>query len=266
VSLGTAATPAALWHRMRRLFATRQRLIGFLVVIEVVNAVFLACIAWSVDGLGSFSRIARDVFLESQPLERAIDSLGSPRLGPVAALVAFVLVSAFVVGWLRGCFLLSLIGESATFRPPRRVVLRLTAYGILTNVALLGVIELGDDGAALAAIALVLFLVVAVVTLYADYAIVVDDVGLVSALARSAVTVRTTLAISSGLWIVWEVLVPATVDRIFNGGFEDKTYVEPTYLAAYLVVLALIQFVTDISLITVYRATPLRARAADDES
>jgi hypothetical protein len=250
---------------MRRLFATRQPLIGFLVVIEVANAAFLGCIAWSVDGLGSFSRIARDVFLQRPPVESAIDSLGTPRLGPIAALLAYVVAFALAQGWLRACFLLGLVGDSVTFRPPRRVVLRLAAYSVLANAVFLALIELGDYGPASAAIGFLLYLVVAAFTLYADYAIVIDDIGLVAALARSAAAVRVTLALSAGLWVLWQV-VGAIVDRIFDGGFEDKTYVEPTYLAAYLVVLAMLQFLTDISLVTVYRATPLQARRdADDE-
>jgi hypothetical protein len=243
---------------MRRLFATRQPLIGFLVVFELANAFFLGLIAWSVDGLGSFSRLARDVFLQNPPIQRAFDSLESPRVGPIAALLAFVFVSALVIGWLRACFILSLVGEHVTFRPPRRIVLRLTAYGVLINLLALAGSELGAGG-------LLLALLLAPPTLYADYAIAVDDVDLITGLTRSVAVVRATLALSAGLWILLEVLIPATVQAIFDSGFEDKTYVEPTYLVAYLVVLALVQFLIDISLVTVYRATPLRAKPAADE-
>jgi hypothetical protein len=247
---------------MRRLFVTRQRLVGFLVAVEVANALFLAGIAWSVDGLGSFSRIARDVFLISPAIESALESLGSPRAGPILALLALVLAGSLVDGWLRGCFLLGLVGEGVTFRPPRHVVLRLAAYSALVNVAQLVEVALDENGAAVALVVLVPAL--SAVTLYADYAIVVDDVGLVEGMRRSWETIRMALGISVALWVLWMV-VNISVTAIFDGGFEDKKYVQPTYLVAYLLVRALFQFLTDISLVTVYRATPGRPRPAEED-
>ncbi len=43
----------------------------------------------------------------------------------------------------------------------------------------------------------------------------------------------------------------------FKNGFTDSSHVQPSYLAAWLLVGVLLQFVTDVVLLTVYRGTRL---------
>jgi hypothetical protein len=242
---------------MRRLVVTRQRLVLLLIAIECVDALFLGGIGWAIDGTGSFSRLARDIFLMPTTVERALETLDAPRAGPLVALAGWLVAAAFLEAYVRASFLLGLIGESTPLRPPRHIVLRLALYGVLVNVVRVVQIALAENG--LVAVALVLDPLIAAATLYADYAIVIDDVGLPAAVRRSVEAVRATLAYSAGLWLTW-LLVLALVDGTFDGGFEDKRYVQPTYLGAYLLVRALVQFLADVSLITVYRSAPLRPR------
>ena len=122
----------------------------------------------------------------------------------------------------------------------------------------IGVLEKAD----LAALGPPLLLRVLVFTLYADYAIVIDDLGLRQALRSSLHVLMRRPGASLGVTAVWLVLsfmLAGALGPTFDSGAT------PLALTALLVVTGVLGFALDVCLITLYRAHPAPA-GADDRS
>jgi hypothetical protein len=170
---------------------------------------------------------------------------------------------AVAAGWLRAAYLLALSGSRLTLRPPLRLVVLLTVYDLAFWLSGIGIGLLADVGAGAAALALALLALVNVPFLYADYAIVVDGVGLLEAFTRSVRLVRAALG-PSVLVFLAGLIASELAAAAFDNGFSSST-VQPTFLVAYLLVQVVIQYALDVALITIYchdpAATAIRSPA-----
>jgi hypothetical protein len=234
-----------MWRR----FVGRQHLIGFPVAITVAHAILLVPLAISLDDVSSFSAYARAVYHENDLIGEAWHRVDDPRLAIWLGLVLLVVGQAAVEGWLRPGFLRGLIGEGATLRPPRYLALRMGVYSLALNGLMLVNAGLGERSVA---VEVVIYVVLTVVFLFGDYAIVVDDVGVVEGIRRSLHVLRATLWPTLPVLFVGELVVFPLLIQAFRSGFEDTTYVFAPYLLAFLLVESVMQYAIDVVLITIY--------------
>ena len=127
------------------------------------------------DRLSSFSAFARVEF-DGLVLWRAVGSLGHASVGRMARRrLSRCRVMALVTGWLRACYLIALGEGHYSIRAPWVIVSRLTVYSLAIELIGLVLAGLFDNGQGM--LGLIVLLATTPVTLYADYAIVFDDVG-----------------------------------------------------------------------------------------
>ena len=88
-----------------------------------------------------------------------------------------------VTGWLRACYLIALGEGHYALRAPWVIVSRLTVYSLAIELIGLVLAGLFDNGQGI--LGLIVLLATTPVTLYADYAIVFDDVGVADGVRRS---------------------------------------------------------------------------------
>jgi hypothetical protein len=98
-----------------------------------------------------------------------------------------------------------------------------------------------------------ILLIALVFTLYADYAIVVDELSLWQALRSSLHVLKRRPTASLGATAVWLVLSFALAAAL-GPTFDDGA--TPLALTALLVLTGVLGFVLDVCLLTLYRATP----------
>jgi hypothetical protein len=242
-----------MWRR----FVARQHLIAFPAAITAFHAVLLVPLAISLDHVSSFSAYARAVYHEDDLLSMAWDRFADPRVSVWLGFAALVVGQALVEAWLRPGFLQGLVGEGATLRPPRKLALRIGLYSLIfdgLSLAISGVAELNT------VVALLLYLALTALFLYGDYAIVVDDVGVVEGVHRSLRVARAALGTTLAVVVIGEFLILPLLLALFGGGFDDTSYVFPPYLLAFVLAEAVLQYALDVALITVYTNVPSATR------
>ena len=252
------ATSGSLWPAMRGLFRSRQHLIPFLVAISLVDALTIVAIAAAIGQLDSFSELARAIFHDLETTSDAVGEAGDGNAWAVVALAGGAVVAAVVAAWLRAGYLIGFGGGEATLRPPLRYVLRLAVLTLATAVLAMAWATMLENDLPVPAIAM--FLVLAVATLYADYAIVFEDAPVVTGLVRSFEVVRATATRTLLVWFVL-FLLGNVLYGVFRGGFEDGSSVQPTYLVAWILLGSLLQYLTDVGLVAVYSLAPVPPRS-----
>jgi hypothetical protein len=242
-----------LWREVRTLLATRQLALGYLIALAALGTALDLAASAVRHRFHSFSAFARAEF-DSRELWRAVGSLEHAPIAVTLLIAASLLLFALLQGWLQSCYLRALGDGVYSLRAERRTVLRLSAFLLAFDLIGLGLVGLADNG--LIAISLPLQLALLPFILYADYAIVFDDVGPVEGVQRSLRVVRARLraSILSAFGLLFATQIAAIA---FATGFTDSTHVQPTYLVAWLLVLVLLDFVGDALLITIYRDTQL---------
>jgi hypothetical protein len=238
---------------VRTLLARRQPTLGYLVVLAFLGVGIDLLIAEAGDQLSSFSAFSRREF-DEDVLWRVIATLGhAPAIAWIVVLLS-VPVSAVLSGWLRACYLIALGEGRYSWQAPRAAIVQLTLLSLLVELLGIGLSALTDHGQG--GIAQLVFLVSTPITLFADYAIVYDGVSVVEGMRRSLrmFRVRPRESILATLVVL---LVVVLVGAAFMRGFTDSSHVQPTYLGAWELVGALLQFAIDVVLITLYRATRL---------
>jgi hypothetical protein len=242
-----------MWRR----FVGRQNLIAFPVAIALLQAVLVEPLAISLDHVSSFSAYARAVYHQDDLVGDAWHHVDDPRVSVWLGLAALVVGSALIQGWLRPGFLRGLLGEGATLRPPRALAVRLGLYSFATTGLIVVSTGLGERSGLVAA---VVSIVVTVIFLFGDYAIVVDDVGVMQGVRRSLHVLRATLWPTLPVLFLGELLLFPLLILAFQGGFDDTQYVFAPYLLAYLLVSAVMQYTLDVVLITIYVNVPPAVR------
>jgi hypothetical protein len=246
-----------MWRR----FAAKQHLIGYPAALTLVHAALLVPLAVSLDHVSSFSAYARVVYHEDDLLAMAWGHVPDPRVTVWLGLVLLVVGDAVFAAWLRPGFLRGLIGEGATLRPPRQMAIRIGLYTLLFDglqVALSSIVNSSTPVVLL--VHLPLSLVVLALSLYGDYAIVVDGVGVIEGIRRSLRTARVTLGPTLLVVIAGDLVLVPLVLAAFGSGFDDTEYVFAPYLLAFLLVEAVLQYAVDVALITIYTSVPSAVR------
>jgi hypothetical protein len=251
------------WRAVWTLLARRQPALGYLIALSAVGTGLDLAVVTVRHAFRSFSAFSRVEF-DGVALWRGIGSLGHSSASVWLVVALALTAGALVTGWLRACYLIALAGGRYSWLAPRRTIGRLTAYSLLFDLIGLGLIALGDNGQIGADLAILLL--ATPITLYADYAIVVDDVGVAEGVRRSVRVFRQRLSASLLATFVLLLFLPELAAVAFKNGFTDATHIQPTYLVAWALVGALLQFVGDVVLLTLYRATPLSAGGSADPS
>lgn len=242
-------------REVRTLLARRQPALAYLIAISVVGTAFDAGVAALRHQFHSFSAFSRVEF-DNVVIWRAIASLRDAPIPVSLVVLLSVPVGALITGWLYSCFLYAFAEGRYSLRAPRRTILRLTSYLVALQIVYIALLGLVDNGQA--DVTLLLQLALAPVTLYPAYAIVLDDVGPVQGVLRSLRVFRArsreSILVVFTLFVVGGLAVIA-----FANGFRDASHVQPSYLAAWVLVGVLLDFLNDALLVPVYRATPVSA-------
>jgi hypothetical protein len=246
---------AAYWREIGRLLANRQPALVYLVGFAFVLVGADLAVARAVDELPSFSSFARHEF-DGDVAWRGFAALGSASALAWVVVLLSIPVTAVLFAWLRACYLVAVADGRYRLRAPTSLLRQLTLYW-----AIYLVFELALTGIALdvsAGLWAFLEIVTTPIWLYSEYAIVLDDVSFTTGVWRSIAAFRsrigTSLALTFGV-----LFVELLLGEAFDSGFTDSTHVQPTYLVAWELAVALLMFLTDVLVLTLYRRTRLSA-------
>jgi hypothetical protein len=242
-----------LMREVRALLARRQPALGYLVALAAAGVGTDLLVAAAVHQLPSFSQFARREFSEDV-LWRGVATLGHGSPLAWLAVVFAIVASAAIAGWLRACYLIALGEGRYGLRAPRRIVTQLVLYWLVLELFFVALTALADAGQG--GIALVVQLLSTPAWLYAEYAIVFDETSLLRGSQRSLQMFRVRSR-ASILAVLLLFIASALAYGAFTNGFTDSTHVQATYLGAWELVEALVVFVTDVVLLTLYRRTRL---------
>jgi hypothetical protein len=246
---GPARAPAyAAWlRRAGRLIAANQRLLVFPAGVALANALAVLPLVAATRPAVTLAVFARDAV---DPASRVIDvASANPSRAALAAIAALVVASVVCSAWFTGAFVTSLRDGSVRVWPGLRVFLRLTGFYLVSNAYFYGLVALSQHPAA-AGWAFPAALVAAPLTFYADYAIVLEDRGLVSAVVRS---VRVTLRrLGPSLTVFAASLAAEAAQRAaFIDPVKNAGRLFPPFILAVFLLNALLQYLTDCALIAV---------------
>lgn len=254
-------------RQVRMLLARRQPALGYLVAIAALGTALDlgdSALRHQFHSFSSFSRVEFDNVVQW----RAVASLRDAPLFAIVLVGLSVPLAALLTGWLRTCYLVALDEGRYSLRAPRRTVGRLALYFLAFQIVWIALFGLADNGRG--GYALLIQLALTPATLYSDFSIVLDDVGPVEGVRRSLRICRQRPR-ESVVVVLALLLIVALTLVAFSNGFTDSDHVQPSYLVAWLLVGVLTDFLSDVVLLTLFRATPLgngalSAAAPDDPS
>ena len=193
-----------------------------------------------------------------EPLAELLRNTWGPLADAVAArsavIAAFFIVYLLAGAWLRAGYIRSLVGPFHLRPADRRQFLRLLALQLALEVvgalAAWAIVLAGDDPLPANAVVLGL-LVFYFVVLYADYIIVIADVGPLRAVALSLRTVRATLVPSALVLMAVTLLGSAAVGLLDEKVTGSVARATPMMLVQ-CVVMGGVVFVADVVLVVLY--------------
>jgi hypothetical protein len=239
---------AAMW----RLAVARQQLLLVALGMVLLDTSALSAAIGALKRASTFDSYSNAVFDESRTLADALDRAVGGNGACAVAVALYVLVRPWPMAWIRASYIRALATTGGFPRPTWPSVIRLVLLDVCIGTPLafgIGILEKGD----IAALGPPVLLAALVFTLYSDYAIVIDDIGLWQSFRASLHVLLRRPGASLGATAVWLilsfVLAAALVPSFDNGG-------TPLALTALLVFTGLLGFALDICLITLYRATP----------
>jgi hypothetical protein len=246
---------AAYWREVRGLLTSRQPALLYLVAFTFAGVAADLAVARAVDELPSFSSFARHEF-DADVAWRGFAALGSASALAWVVVLLSIPVGAAVFAWLRACYLVALAHGRYQLRAPVPLLRQLAIYwGVYL------VFELAMAGIALdVSVGLWAFLQIVTmpIWLYSEYAIVLDEIPFTTGVWRSIALFRARIRASFGL-AFGVLLADLLLGGAFDHGFTDSTHVQPTYLVAWELALALLTFASDVLLLTLYRRTRFSA-------
>ena len=169
-------------------------------------------------------------------------------------IAAFFVVYLLVGAWLRAGYIRSLVGPFHLRPADRRQFLRLLALQLALEVVgalAAGAIVLAGDDALVANAVVLGLLAVYFVVLYADYIIVIADVGPLRAVALSLRTVRATLVPSALILLAVTLLGSAAVGHLDERVTGSLARAMPMMLVQ-CVLMGAVVFVADVVLVVLY--------------
>lgn len=239
---------ATMW----RLAVARQQLLLVALGMVLLDGSAVAASIGALRKAGTFASFSSALFDESRTLADALDRALGGNAACALAVALYVLARPWPMAWIRASYIRALATTGGFPRPTWTSVVRLVLLdvGIGTPLAfVIGFLEKGD----LAALGPPVLLAVLIFTLYADYAIVIDDLGVQQALRSSLHVLMRRPGASLGVTAVWLTLSFALAGGL--GPTFDRG-ATPLALTALLIGTGVLGFALDICLITLYRGTP----------
>lgn len=191
-----------------------------------------------------------------------VDAVAGPSVVIGLLFAAYLLISS----WLRSGYIRSLAGPLRLRPRDTRQYLRLLAFELLLEVvaaAAVGTILLADESAAVVDLVTLALLAVYLIVLYADYAIVLSDLGVLRGLLASWRTVRANLAASALVVLSVTLLVRAGAGLLDGQVTGSLAHALPM-LVVQCVLLGAVVFAADVTLVVVYQVTLERSAAHAD--
>jgi hypothetical protein len=238
---------ATMW----RLAIARQQLLLVALAMVLLEGSAVAAAIGALERADTFASFASAFFEETKTLADALDRAAGGDAACAVAIAVYVLARPWPLAWLRASYIRALATTGGLPRPAWTSVIRLVLLDVcvLTPVAfIIGLLEKGD----VAQFGLPLLLAVLALTLYADYAIVIDDLGILAAVRASVHVLLRRPAASLGVTagsLTLSVILAESLGPSFDSGATPLT------LLAYLVGSGALIFLSDVCLITLYRAT-----------
>src|SRR3954447_16538458 len=242
----------SLLATMWRLAIARQQLLLVALGLVLIDASAAAAVIGALEQAGTFASFSSAIFDESRALADALDRAVGGDMACAAAVALYVFVRPWPMAWIRASYIRALATTGGFPRPAWPSVIRLVLLDVCVVTPLafgIGILEKAD----VPEIGPPVLLAVLVFTLYADYAIVIDDFTLREALRASLhVVLRrpgASLAVTAA-WLTVSFVLAAALGPSFDSGATPLT------LLALLVGTGVLGFGLDVCLITLYRATP----------
>jgi hypothetical protein len=239
---------ATMW----RLALARQQLLLVAVAMVLLDASALSAVIGALGRTDTFADYSRAIYDESRTLADALGRAGGGNWACAAAILLYVAARPWPLAWLRASYIRGLAGKGGLPRPTWTSVVGLVLLDVLIGTPLAFAIG-GLEKADLASLGAPLLLIVLVFTLYADYAIVVDELNLWQALRASLHVLGRRPSASLGataVWLVFSFTLASALGPSFDNGAT------PLALTALLVLTGVLGFGLDVCLLTLYRATP----------
>jgi hypothetical protein len=227
----------------------KQFLFVYPLVIGVVDAAAFFSVYAALGGQLSWGEFARADFAAGTYLHAHLDQLARPGLPLLVAAVAGICV-CFVTAAVRAPFYRAIAGPSYPTAPRSwRELSRLFVFYLILYPVLRIVPDFFEAGAAIAVVGGVALLVVSVLVIYVDYAIVLEDLPVITAASRNlrllrrgwASTIFVFLAFALSYNLVWSFY-----QSHFDGNFR------PLFPLSWFLVDALFVLVGDIVFIFLY--------------
>jgi hypothetical protein len=218
---------------------------------------FVVFYAIALYALGVATPLLTGWLREHRPAQDLLQTSSSP-LSDLAAtrswLIAVVVAGFYILNaWFRAGYIRSLVGRRH-LRPVGMAQFgRLLALALLLDGAfgaLTGLTK-AQHGAAATELLLLALLLLSLVGLYADYAIVVSNIGPLTGIYRSLQTVRARLGLSAGL-VVLAVLFFQGIDSLLTVVTSGSLAAIAPVLVIRVFVLGSLTFVLDVVLVLIY--------------
>jgi hypothetical protein len=247
---------ATMW----RLAVARQQLLLIALGMVLLDGSAVAAAIGALKEAGTFASFSSAIFDESRTLADALDRAVGGNGACAVAVAVYVLARPWPLAWLRASYIRALATTGGFPRPAWPSVIRLVLLDVCIGTPLafgIGILEKGD----LPALGPPVLLAALVFTLYADYAIVIDDLGLWQAFRSSLHVLMRRPGASlcvTAVWLTFSFVLAAALGPSFDSGAT------PLALTALLVGTGVLGFGLDVCLITLYRATPPPPEPAPD--
>jgi hypothetical protein len=242
----------SLLATMWRLAISRQQLLLVALGMVLLDGSAVAAAIGALEQAGTFASFASAIYDEPRTLADALDRAVGGNLACSVAVVLYALVRPWPLAWIRASYIRALATTGGFPRPAWPSVVRLVLLDVCIGTPLgfgIGILEKAD----VPEIGPPIVLAVLVFTLYADYAIVIDDIGLRPAFRSSLHVLLRRPGASLGVMAVWLTLsfvVSASLGPSFDSGAT------PLVLTVLAVATGVLAFAVDVCLLTLYRATP----------
>ena len=233
--------------------ASNQRLLFFPIALQVGGALLMLPVTLASRDFVTFDVYARDAADADQ---RTVDLLGasSTSTGTYVAIVATFLVAVVLLAWLGGAFIRSIGDGALRWWPGTRAFGLLFVLYLVTGVLGLGLLALNGSND-YAALALPALLAISIPLTFSDYAIILEERTLPSALLRSVRVWRRRPG-QALLSFVTFVLASTIVFSLFIDKIEGSDGVFPGFFGALLLVHGLVAYASDCLLIALLLETP----------
>jgi hypothetical protein len=235
------------WSRLTR----KQLLFAYPLTLGVVNTVAFLAVYAALEGRLTFTDFAEANFTNSMFMQSHLRDLLHDPMALVVAVVAAVAVSALAAA-VRAPFFRAIAGTSYPLAP-RSVAefVRLTGFYAITGVFFYLLPVSVDPGSSASKALPLVILPVAVLIIFADYALVFESLDPITAIRRSIRLLRrgwnVAIVISLAAW-----LLGIGAFSLFNAYYANATAIFPLFVASQLLVEALITTILDVVLIFTY--------------